>query len=37
MPETLPEPQFVKQLAECARTMQLPEWYALHIESLAHP
>jgi hypothetical protein len=37
MPETPPEPQFVKQLAECARTMQLPEWYLLHIESLAHP
>jgi Gamma-glutamyl cyclotransferase, AIG2-like len=37
MPEAPPEPQFVKQLAECARTMQLPEWYALHIESLGHP
>lgn len=30
-----PDAEFVKQLAECVRTMQLPESYATYIESLA--
>ena len=29
------DPSFVKQLAQCVRTMGLPEWYASYVESLA--
>jgi hypothetical protein len=29
-----PDPLFLKQLAQCIRTMGLPDWYAEHIESL---
>jgi hypothetical protein len=28
------DPAFVNQLAQCARTMGLPEWYVAHVESL---
>jgi hypothetical protein len=28
------DPAFVKQLAQCVRTMGLPDWYASHVESL---
>jgi hypothetical protein len=34
MSDAPPQPAFVKQLAECVRTMGLPEWYAAHVESL---
>jgi Gamma-glutamyl cyclotransferase, AIG2-like len=34
MPEAAPDPQFVRQLAQCVRTMGHPEWYATHIEAL---
>ena len=30
-----PDPQFLKQLAQCVRTLGHPEWYALHIEAQA--
>jgi hypothetical protein len=28
------DPAFVNQLAQCVRTMGLPDWYASHVESL---
>jgi gamma-glutamyl AIG2-like cyclotransferase len=34
MSDAPPQPAFVKQLAQCVRTMGLPEWYAAHVESL---
>jgi len=33
MADTPPQPAFIKQLAQCVRTMGLPEWYAAHVES----
>jgi hypothetical protein len=37
MRDSAPAPEFVKQLAECVRTMRHPEWYAAHVESFASP
>jgi hypothetical protein len=34
MIDAAPDPAFVKQLAQCVRTMGLPDWYAAHVESL---
>jgi hypothetical protein len=34
MLDAAPDPTFVEQLAQCIRTMGLPEWYAAHVESL---
>jgi hypothetical protein len=34
MADADPDPTFVKRLAQCVRTMGLPEWYAAHVESL---
>jgi hypothetical protein len=34
MDDAPPQPAFIKQLAQCVRTMGLPEWYAAHVESL---
>jgi hypothetical protein len=33
MDDHVPEPDFIKQLAECVRGLGLPEWYALYVES----
>jgi Gamma-glutamyl cyclotransferase, AIG2-like len=33
MADAPPDPAFVKQLAECVRTMGHPEWYASDVES----
>jgi Gamma-glutamyl cyclotransferase, AIG2-like len=35
MADAPPDPQFVKQLAQCVRTMGHPEWYAAHVEAQA--
>ena len=35
MPAAAPAPEYVKELADCARALNLPESYALHIESFA--
>jgi hypothetical protein len=37
LPDSAPDPAFVKQLAECVRAMGHPEWYAAHVESLGAP
>jgi Gamma-glutamyl cyclotransferase, AIG2-like len=37
MRDSAPEPDFVKQLAQCVRTMGHPDWYAAHVESLGSP
>jgi hypothetical protein len=34
MIDAAPDPAFLKQLAQCVRTMGLPDWYAAHVESL---
>jgi len=34
MTDAPPNPEFVNQLAQCVRTMGLPDWYASHVESL---
>jgi Gamma-glutamyl cyclotransferase, AIG2-like len=34
MPNSPPDPAFIKQLAQCVRTMGLPDWYAEHVEAL---
>jgi gamma-glutamyl AIG2-like cyclotransferase len=34
MPDSPPDPTFIKQLAQCVRTMGLPDWYAAHVEAL---
>jgi hypothetical protein len=33
MADAAPDPKFVKQLAQCVRTMGHPEWYAKHVEA----
>jgi hypothetical protein len=33
MTEAAPDPKFLRQLAQCVRTMGHPEWYATHIET----
>jgi Gamma-glutamyl cyclotransferase, AIG2-like len=33
MTAAAPDPKFLHQLAQCARTMGHPEWYAMHIEA----
>jgi hypothetical protein len=35
MPDAPADPDFVKQLGQCVRTMGLPDWYASYVESLA--
>jgi hypothetical protein len=35
MRDSAPDPAFVKQFAQCARTMGHPEWYAAHVESFS--
>jgi hypothetical protein len=35
LPESEPDPAFVKQLAQCVRSMGHPEWYAAHVESFS--
>jgi hypothetical protein len=37
LPDSAPSPAFVKQLAQCVRTMGHPEWYAAHVESFIAP
>jgi Gamma-glutamyl cyclotransferase, AIG2-like len=37
LPDSAPDPAFVKQLAQCVRTMGHPEWYAAHVESFGAP
>ena len=37
LPDSAPDPAFVKQLAQCVRSMGHPEWYAAHVESLSAP
>jgi|SRR5271168_2116399 len=34
MPDSAPDPAFVKQLARSVRSIGHPEWYAAHVESL---
>ena len=34
--ESAPAPDYIKQLAECVRTMKLPEWYAQYVESFGN-
>jgi hypothetical protein len=34
LPDAAPDPVFIKQLAQCVRTMGHPEWYAAHVEAL---
>ena len=35
LPDAPPDPAFIKQLAECVRSMGHPEWYAAHVESFS--
>jgi hypothetical protein len=35
MEDAPPDPAFLQQLAGCIRSLELPEWYAKYIESLA--
>ena len=35
LPDSAPDPAFVKQLAQVVRSMGHPEWYAAHVESLS--
>jgi hypothetical protein len=37
LPDSAPDPAFVKQLAHCVRSMGHPEWYAAHVESFSAP
>ena len=37
LPDSAPDPAFVKQLAQCVRSMGHPEWYAAHVESFSTP
>jgi hypothetical protein len=37
MRDSAPEPEFVKQLSQCVRTMGHPDWYAAHVESFGSP
>jgi hypothetical protein len=37
MLDSAPDPAFVKQLAQCVRTMGHPQWYASHVESFGAP
>ena len=37
LPDAPPDPAFIKQLAECVRSMGHPEWYAAHVESFSAP
>jgi Gamma-glutamyl cyclotransferase, AIG2-like len=37
MLDSAPDPAFVKQLAQCVRTMGHPDWYADHVESFSAP
>jgi hypothetical protein len=37
LPDSSPAPAFVKQLAQCVRAMNHPEWYAAHVESFGAP
>ena len=37
LPDSAPDPAFVKQLAQCARSMGHPEWYAANVESFSTP
>ena len=36
MEPSAPDPDYVKQLAECVRGLGLPEWYAVYVESFSH-
>ena len=35
LPDSAPDSAFVKQLAQCVRSMEHPEWYAAHVESFS--
>jgi len=35
LPDAAPDPAFVKQLAQCVRSMGHPEWYDAHVESFS--
>jgi hypothetical protein len=37
LPDSAPDPAFVKQLAQCVRSMGHPGWYAAHVESFSVP
>jgi hypothetical protein len=37
MLDSAPDPAFIKQLAQCVRTMGHPQWYAAHVESFGAP
>jgi hypothetical protein len=37
LPDSAPDPAFVKQLAQCVRSMGHPEWYAARVESFSAP
>jgi hypothetical protein len=37
LPDSAPEPAFVRQLAQSVRSMGHPEWYAAHVESFGVP
>jgi Gamma-glutamyl cyclotransferase, AIG2-like len=37
LPDSAPDPAFLKQFAQCVRSMGHPEWYAAHVESLSAP
>jgi len=37
LPDAAPDPAFVKQLAQCVRSMGHPEWYAAHVDSFSAP
>jgi hypothetical protein len=37
LPESAPDPAFIKQLAQCVRSMGHPAWYVAHVESFGLP
>jgi hypothetical protein len=37
LPDSAPDPAFVRQLARSVRSMGHPEWYAAHVESFGLP
>jgi hypothetical protein len=37
LPDSEPDPAFVRQLAQSVRSVGHPEWYAAHVESFAPP
>ena len=37
LPDSAPDPAFLRQLAQCVRSMGHPEWYAAHVESFGVP